>query len=89
LCYNDILVTTEYFIPSNIKGTNVGVNVLKFLLHAVFIILIALVTFFGLGPVLFADGVLQERLVTAAIVVVIYIILAILYRKSIQWVNRK
>ncbi|MFP5114548.1 DUF6954 family protein [Bacillaceae bacterium C204] len=62
---------------------------MKFLLHTVFIIFIALVTFFGLGPVLFADGVLQERLATAAIVVVIYIILAILYRKSIQWVNRK
>ncbi|WP_026563289.1 MULTISPECIES: DUF6954 family protein [unclassified Bacillus (in: firmicutes)] len=62
---------------------------MKFLLHFIFIILIALVTFFGLGPVLFADGVLQERLWTAAIVIVIYIILAYLYRKSIQWVNRR
>jgi putative flippase GtrA len=66
-----------------------GVNNLKFFLHTVFIILIALVTFFGLGPVLFADGVLQERLWTAAIVVVIYIILAFLYRKAIQWANRR
>jgi hypothetical protein len=66
-----------------------GVNRLKFLLHTVFIILIALVTFFGLGPVLYADGVLQERLWTAAIVVVIYLILAFLYRKSIQWINRR
>jgi len=65
------------------------VNQVKFLLHFIFIILIALVTFFGLGPVLFADGVLQERLWTAAIVIVIYIILAYLYRKSIQWVNRR
>ncbi|MEH7074733.1 DUF6954 family protein [Neobacillus drentensis] len=62
---------------------------MKFLLHAIFIILIALVTFFGLGPVLFADGVLKERLWTAAIVVVIYFILGFLYRKSFQWVNRK
>ncbi|MEH7484177.1 hypothetical protein V7157_24525 [Neobacillus drentensis] len=62
---------------------------MKILLHAVFIILIALVTFFGLGPVLYADGELQERLSTAAIVVVIYIILAFLYRKSIKWVNRR
>ncbi|MBV7507357.1 hypothetical protein KW850_19120 [Bacillus sp. sid0103] len=62
---------------------------MKFLLHFIYIILIALVTFFGLGPVLFADGVLQERLWTAAIVIVIYIILAYLYRKSIQWVNRR
>ena len=66
-----------------------GVKQMKFLLHAIFIILIALVTFFGLGPVLFADGVLQERLWTAAIVVVIYIILGFLYRSSIQWMNRK
>lgn len=66
-----------------------GVNGLKFLLHGVFIILIALVTFFGLGPVLFADGILQERLLTAAIVIVIYLVLAFLYRRSIQWVNRK
>ncbi|MEH7503207.1 hypothetical protein V7152_14555 [Neobacillus drentensis] len=62
---------------------------MKFLLHALFIILFALVTFFGLGPVLYADGVLQERLWTAAIIVVIYIILAFLYRKSIQWINRR
>ncbi|WHY65999.1 hypothetical protein [Neobacillus sp. SuZ13] len=62
---------------------------MKFLLHFLFIILIALVTFFGLGPVLFADGVLQERLWTAAIVIVIYIILSYLYRKSIHWVNRR
>ncbi|MEH7081301.1 hypothetical protein V7139_00960 [Neobacillus drentensis] len=62
---------------------------MKFLLHFIFIILIALVTFFGLGPVLFTDGVLQERLWTAAIVVIIYIILGILYRKSIKRVNRR
>ena len=66
-----------------------GVNGLKFLLHALFIILIALVTFFGLGPVLLADGVLQERLWTAAIVLVIYIVLALIYQKAIQWSNRR
>lgn len=66
-----------------------GVNELKFVLHAVFIILIALLTFFGLGPVLFADGVLQERLWTAAIVIIIYILLALIYRKAIQWVYRR
>ncbi|MDR7239745.1 DUF6954 family protein [Neobacillus drentensis] len=62
---------------------------MKILLHAVFIILTALVTFFGLGPVLFADGILQERLWTAAIVLAIYIILVFLYRKSIYWINRR
>ncbi|WP_066258180.1 DUF6954 family protein [Neobacillus drentensis] len=62
---------------------------MKIFLHTVFIILIALVTFFGLGPVLFADGILQERLWTAAIVLVIYIILVFLYRKLIHWTNRR
>ncbi len=62
---------------------------MKVLLHTVFIILIALVTFFGLGPVLLADGVLQERIVTAAVVVVIYIVIAFIYRKMIHWVNKR
>ncbi|GHH97315.1 DUF6954 family protein [Neobacillus kokaensis] len=62
---------------------------MRFLVHIVFIILLALVTFFGLGPVLFADGVLSERLLTAAIVIGIYMVLGFLYRRTIQWVNNK
>ncbi|WP_462411297.1 DUF6954 family protein [Neobacillus sp. Marseille-QA0830] len=62
---------------------------MRFIIHAVFIVLIALVTFFGLGPVLLADGSSQERLITAAIVVLIYIILAFLYRKTILWSKNK
>ncbi|WP_042459741.1 DUF6954 family protein [Neobacillus dielmonensis] len=62
---------------------------MKFLIHTVFIVLIALVTFFGLGPVLLADGSLQEKLVTAAIVVIIYIMLAFLYQKTIHWYKNK
>jgi hypothetical protein len=61
---------------------------MKFLIHAIFIVLLALVTFFGLGPVLLADGVLQERILTAAIVLVIYIILILLYRKSLKWIKK-
>jgi membrane protein DedA with SNARE-associated domain len=34
-----------------------------------------LVTFFGLGPVLFADGSMGERLVTLLVVVLIYLLL--------------
>jgi hypothetical protein len=60
----------------------------KILIHTVFIILIAVVTFFGVGPVLFADGVLQERLWTVAIIVVIYIVLAFIYRLAIRWANK-
>ena len=62
---------------------------MKFLIHAIFIILFLLLTFFGVGPVLYADGVLQERLWTAAIVVVLYVILAFLYSKAIKWTKKK
>ena len=62
---------------------------MKLLVHAFFIILLLLVTFFGVGPVIFADGVLQERIWTAAIVVVIYVILVFLYTKTIKWINKR
>ena len=62
---------------------------MKFLIHALFIILLLLVTFFGLGPVLYADGVIQERIWTAAVVVALYALLAYLYSKAIKWTNNK
>jgi hypothetical protein len=62
---------------------------MKFLVHALFIILILLVTFFGLGPVLFADGVIQERIWTAGIIMVLYALLAFLYSKAIKWIKKK
>lgn len=39
-----------------------------------------LVTFFGLGPVMFADGSRGERIGTFAIVLVLYFLLIVLYR---------
>ncbi|WP_440201468.1 DUF6954 family protein, partial [Agrobacterium tumefaciens] len=42
---------------------------MKYILHAFFIILIALVTFFGLGPVLFADGAARERVLTSIVLI--------------------
>ncbi|MEH7494964.1 DUF6954 family protein [Neobacillus niacini] len=62
---------------------------MKFLVHAFFIILILLVTFFGLGPVLYADGVIQERIWTAAVVILLYVILAFLYSRTIKWIKKK
>jgi hypothetical protein len=62
---------------------------MKFLVHAFFIILILLVTFFGLGPVLYADGVIQERIWTAVVVVVLYALLGILYSRAIKWIKKK
>lgn len=39
-----------------------------------------LITFFGLGPVLLADGGLGERMITLAIVLGLYLVLIILFR---------
>ncbi|WP_133257516.1 DUF6954 family protein [Paenibacillus montanisoli] len=52
-------------------------RVIKVVLGLVMLILFALVTFFGLGPVLFADGSDQERMITLGIVLVVYVALAI------------
>jgi len=38
-------------------------------------IVFALVTFFGLGPVLLADGPMNERLMTLLVVVLLYVVL--------------
>jgi hypothetical protein len=75
---------SSYDIRSNFGG-----GIVKFLVHALFIILILLVTFFGLGPVIYADGVIQERIWTATIVVAIYALLAILYSRVIKWMKKK
>lgn len=51
----------------------------KFIL-AIILICFALVTFFGIGPVLFADGSTVERMTTLFIVLIIYFILIKLFR---------
>ena len=61
---------------------------MKFLIYTIFIVLFLLVTFFGIGPVLFADGTVQERLITLAIVLVIYLVLALAFRFLIKRVSR-
>ena len=61
---------------------------MKWLIYTIFIILYLLVTFFGLGPVLFADGSNLERIITLAIVLIIYLLLTILLRFIIKKINR-
>lgn len=51
----------------------------RILLYSVFVILILLVSFFGLGPVIFADGTLRERILTLLIVIAIYIIISVAF----------
>ena len=56
----------------------------------VFCIILALafllVTFFGLGPVIFADGSMSERMVTLAVVLLLYLVIVLI---TILLVKRK
>lgn len=53
--------------------------------NIVFIALFVLVTLFGMGPVLMADGTFQERMLTLAIILVIYALLIVAFRR---WIRR-
>lgn len=59
---------------------------MKVVLGILMFVLFALVTFFGLGPVLFADGSTQERMITLTIVLLIYVALTaityLMFRKK-------
>jgi len=56
----------------------------KLFIIIIFIILYLLVGFFGLGPVLFADGTSRERLLTLSIVVLIFIVLTVVLIKILR-----
>jgi len=51
---------------------------MKVILGFIMFVLYALVTMFGLGPVLFADGSQKERMITLAVVMIIYVALTII-----------
>ncbi|MBB6454703.1 hypothetical protein HNQ94_003192 [Salirhabdus euzebyi] len=51
---------------------------MKWYIYLLFFILYACVTFFGIGPVLIADGSFQERMITLSVVIIIYLLLTIL-----------
>lgn len=61
---------------------------MKFLVYSIFIVCYLLVTFFGIGPVLMADGSTQERIITLAIVIAIYFFLTVSLRYLIKKINR-
>ena len=62
---------------------------MKLVIYIVFAILFMLVTFFGLGPVLMADGSAGERVVTLAVVIVLYVLLALLLRFLIKRIKNR
>lgn len=60
---------------------------MRTVIHIIFIALLALVTFFGIGPVLLADGTMNERLITLLIVILIYAFLILVYRGMLKRVK--
>lgn len=60
----------------------------KIITFIIFGLLYALVTFFGLGPVLFADGPMQERMLTLAAVILIYVVLTVSLRAIIKQIKQ-
>jgi hypothetical protein len=64
---------------------------MRWFIYFIFILLYLGVTFFGFGPVLFADGSTEERVMTLVVVIVIYVILTgllLLWRKKGRKVKR-
>ncbi len=51
----------------------------RIILITVFTILILLVSFFGLGPVILADGTWTERMLTLLVVIVLYVIILVAF----------
>ncbi|WFA08223.1 hypothetical protein [Tissierella sp. Yu-01] len=60
---------------------------MRTVIHIIFISLLGLVTFFGIGPILLADGVTSERLITLLIVIIVYIFIILVYRGMLKRVK--
>lgn len=61
---------------------------MKLLVTVIFVLVFLTVTFFGIGPVLFADGPTSERLGTLGVVIGVYLLLWLAYRFLIGRLNR-
>lgn len=64
-------------------------NRMKVLIYLVFIILYLFVAFFGIGPVLMADGTMNERMLTLGVIILIYALLTVALVKYRQWIKKK
>lgn len=60
-------------------------RLIKIIGYMFFIASFLYVTFFGIGPVLLADGTTQERMITLGIIILVYLILIVLLR----WFRKK
>ncbi len=61
-----------------------GIDMKKSIIIIIFIALYILVTLFGLGPVLLADGRMQERVITLIVVILIYLAITFGFRKALN-----
>lgn len=58
----------------------------KKIIYVILILLLLVVTLFGLGPVLYADGTASERMITLLVVVALYfVILFTFYIIHTRW----
>ncbi|MBM7684352.1 DUF6954 family protein [Defluviitalea raffinosedens] len=58
---------------------------MKIFLNIIITIALVAVTFFGLGPVLLADGSKTERLLTLLVVLALYFLLVL----ALKWVKKR
>ena len=56
----------------------------KIIIIFIFVCLYLVVGFFGLGPVMFADGSMQERLLTLTIVLLIFVVITYIFIKLLR-----
>lgn len=57
---------------------------MKYLLYIIFIILYCLTAFFGIGPVILADGLFKERTITFIVVLMVFVLLTIVFKFLIK-----
>lgn len=57
---------------------------MRILIIIISAVLFLLLTFFGIGPVVFADGSMQERVITAAIVLILMLGLALVTKWGLK-----
>ncbi len=53
---------------------------MKGFVHVLFACFYVLVAYFGVGPILLADGSMKERLLTSLIVLVVFVVLIVIHR---------
>lgn len=52
---------------------------IKWIWYVVLSVIFLLVTFFGIGPILFADGSMGEIMITLGVVILVYVILGVVF----------